>query len=394
MANLVPRPGKGSRPGGLVRQAQNAIERRVQSSHEEVVLQQSRFLARTLTWALIGCTGFALAWLSLAQTEEVVVAPGKLEPIGDVKTIQVPVGGVLDEMLVKDGERVSRGQVLMRLDNEATKDRELSLIKTISAKQQQQQLKEVELQRYLNFNDTEQAVLRQNLVLEQEILGRLESLKKVGASAELQYLQQRNRVRDVEGELAKTSVDRQRQVAILEQSVQQLRGELADLQSKLTELRVNIRYQDIRSPVDGVVFDLKPTGPGFVAEGSEPVMKIVPYNNLKAKVEIDSSKIGFVRVGKPVDISIDSFPSTDFGVLQGTVKRIGSDALPPDQLKQTYRYPAEIQLASQQLQLKGGATLPLQVGMSLTANIKLRKVSYLQLLLGEFKNKTDSLKRL
>ena len=394
MANLVPRPGKGSRPGGLVQQAQNAIERRVQSSHEEVVLQQSRFLARTLTWALIGCTGFALAWLSLAQTEEVVVAPGKLEPIGDVKTIQVPVGGVLDEMLVKDGERVSKGQVLMRLDNEATKDRELSLIKTISAKQQQQQLKEVELQRYLNFNDTEQAVLRQNLVLEQEILGRLESLKKVGASAELQYLQQRNRVRDVEGELAKTSVDRQRQVAILEQSVQQLRGELADLQSKLTELRVNIRYQDIRSPVDGVVFDLKPTGPGFVAQGSEPVMKIVPYNNLKAKVEIDSSKIGFVRVGKPVDISIDSFPSTDFGVLQGTVKRIGSDALPPDQLKQTYRYPAEIQLASQQLQLKGGATLPLQVGMSLTANIKLRKVSYLQLLLGEFKNKTDSLKRL
>jgi HlyD family secretion protein len=394
MANLVPRPGKGSRPGGLVRQAQNAIERRVQSSHEEVVLQQSRFLARTLTWALIGCTGFALAWLSLAQTEEVVVAPGKLEPIGDVKTIQVPVGGVLDEMLVKDGERVGKGQVLMRLDNEATKDRELSLIKTISAKQQQQQLKEVELQRYLNFNDTEQAVLRQNLVLEQEILGRLESLKKVGASAELQYLQQRNRVRDVEGELAKTSVDRQRQVAILEQSVQQLRGELADLQSKLTELRVNIRYQDIRSPVDGVVFDLKPTGPGFVAQGSEPVMKIVPYNNLKAKVEIDSSKIGFVRVGKPVDISIDSFPSTDFGVLQGTVKRIGSDALPPDQLKQTYRYPAEIQLASQQLQLKGGATLPLQVGMSLTANIKLRKVSYLQLLLGEFKSKTDSLKRL
>jgi HlyD family secretion protein len=394
MANLVPRPGKGSRPGGLVRQAQNAIERRVQSSHEEVVLQQSRFLARTLTWALIGCTGFALAWLSLAQTEEVVVAPGKLEPIGDVKTIQVPVGGVLDEMLVNDGERVGKGQVLMRLDNEATKDRELSLIKTISAKQQQQQLKEVELQRYLNFNDTEQAVLRQNLVLEQEILGRLESLKKVGASAELQYLQQRNRVRDVEGELAKTSVDRQRQVAILEQSVQQLRGELADLQSKLTELRVNIRYQDIRSPVDGVVFDLKPTGPGFVAQGSEPVMKIVPYNNLKAKVEIDSSKIGFVRVGKPVDISIDSFPSTDFGVLQGTVKRIGSDALPPDQLKQTYRYPAEIQLSSQQLQLKGGATLPLQVGMSLTANIKLRKVSYLQLLLGEFKNKTDSLKRL
>lgn len=392
MADRITRRQSG--PGSLVRAAQTAIEQRVQSSHEEMVLQQSRFLARTLTWSLIGCTGFGLAWLSLAQTEEVVVAPGKLEPIGDVKTIQVPVGGVLDTMLVKEGERVSKGQVLLRLDNEATKDRERSLIKAINAKQQQLLLKEVELRRYLSLNDTEQAVLRQNLVLENEILDRLEGLKRVGASAELQYLQQRNRVRELEGDLSKTKVDRQRQVAILEQAVQQLRGELADQQSKLTELRVNIRYQDIRSPVDGVVFDLKPTGPGFVAQGSEPVMKVVPYNNLKAKVEIDSSKIGFVRVGKPVDISIDSFPSSDFGVLQGSVKRIGSDALPPDQLKQTYRYPAEVELATQQLKLKNGTKLPLQVGMSLTANIKLRKVSYLQLLLGEFKDKADSLKQI
>ena len=394
MTNLVPRRRRSSRPGSLVRAAQNAIERRVQSSHEEMVLQQSRFLARTLTWALIGCTGFGLAWITFAKTDEVVIAPGKLEPIGDVKTIQVPVGGVLQTMLVKDGERVSKGQVLLRLDSEATKDREQSLLKSIAAKQEQLQLKQIELHRYLDFNDTEQAVLRQNLALEQEILDRLENLKRVGASAELQYLQQRNKVREVQGDLSKTSVDRQRQVAILEQSVQQLQGELADLQSRLTESRVNIRYQDIRSPVDGVVFDLKPTGPGFVAQGSEPVMKIVPYNNLKAKVEIDSSKIGFVKVGRPVDLSIDSFPSSDFGVLHGTVKRIGSDALPPDQLKQAYRYPAEIQLSSQQLKVKNGVSLPLQVGMSLTANIKLRQVSYLQLLLGEFKDKAESLKRL
>jgi HlyD family secretion protein len=391
MSDLVPRR-KSVQPGALVRAAQNAIERRVQSSHDQMGLQQSRVLARALTWTLIGCSGFGVLWLTFAQTEEVVVAPGKLEPIGDVKTIQVPVGGVLDEMLVKEGERVSKGQVLLRLDSETTK--EISLQKTIAAKQQQLNLKEVELQRYLSLNDTEQRVLRQNLVLEREILERFAGLQRNGASAELQVLQQRNKVREVQGELAKTMMDRERQVAILQQAVQQLRGELADLQSKLTELRVNIRYQDIRSPVDGVVFDLKPTGPGFVAQGSEPVMKIVPYNNLKAKVEIESSKIGFVKVGKPVDLSIDSFPSSDFGVLHGTVKRIGSDALPPDQLKQTYRYPAEIELASQQLQVKSGAQLPLQVGMSLTANIKLRKVSYLQLLLGEFKDKAESLRQL
>ena len=393
MSGLVPRR-KSMEPGALVRAAQTAIERRVQSGPNQMGLQQSRLLARALTWSLIGCTGFGLAWLTFAKTEEVVVAPGKLEPIGDVKTIQVPLGGVLDQVLVTDGQRVRKGQILLRLDQEATKDREVSLQKTIEAKQQQLKLKEVELQRYLALNDTEQDVLRQNLALEREVLDRFNDLQGKGAVAELQVLQQRNKLRQVSGDIAKNAVDRQRQMAILGQSVQQIRGELADLQSRLTELKVNLRYQDIRSPVNGVVFDLKPTGPGFVAQGSEPVMKIVPDGSLEAKVEIDSSKIGFVKVGKLVDISIDSFPSSDFGVLHGVVKSIGSDALPPDQLRQLYRYPAVIELGAQQLKVKSGTALPLQVGMSLTANIKLRKVSYLQLLLGGFQDKAASLQRL
>lgn len=242
------------------------------------------------------------------------------------------------------------------------------------------------------MNATEQRVLSQNLELERQIRDRLYKLQKEGATAELQYLQQKNKVREVEGELSKVRMDRLRQHAILEQAVQQLQGELSDLRSKLTESRVNIRYQDIRSPVNGLVFDLKPTGPGFVAQGSEPVMKIVPFDALQAKVEIDSKDIGFVRVGKPVDISIDSFPANDFGVIEGTLKSIGSDALPPDQMKQMYRFPATIALNSQQFKLKDGPVLPLQVGMSLTANIKLRKVTYLQLLLGEFRSKADSLR--
>jgi HlyD family secretion protein len=383
-----------SRPGGLIRSAQSVIERRVQSNREELGLQQSRFFVRTIVWTLILTSGAALAWLALAKTEEVVVAPGKLEPIGNVKTVQMPVGGVLDQMLVKEGERVRKGQILLRLDNEATVDRRTSITQGIDAKQEQLQLKQLELRRYQTLNDTEQQVLEKNLELEQQIMARLETLQREGAAAELQYLQQRNRVRQVEGELEKVKVDRHRQTAILEQAIQQLNAELADLRSRLTELAVNIRYQDLRSPVDGFVFDLKPKGAGFVAQTSEPVMKIVPFSDLQAKIEINSSEIGFVRVGKPVEISIDSFPSTDFGVLQGKLTSIGSDALPPDELKQVYRFPATVTLNSQQFRLSGGQILPLQVGMSLTANIKLRKVTYLQLLLGGFKDKADALRRI
>ena len=125
-------------------------------------------------------------------------------------------------------------------------------------------------------------------------------------------------------------------------------------------------------------------------------MKIVPYDTLEAKVEIPSSQIGFVKVGMPADLSIDSFPASDFGSLEGEVKSIGSDALAPNQQfnRAEYRYPAVIKLDSQQLNIKGGNKLPLQVGMSLTSNIKLRKVSYLQLLLGTFQEKIDSIRQI
>ncbi len=381
-------------PAGLLRRAQNGLERSIHTDSDDVVLQQSRFWARSITWTLMGVTLFGLGWLAFAQTEEIVTAPGKLEPLGVVKDIQMPVGGVVEEVMVKEGERVEKGQVLLRLDTETTLDRQASMQQTIRYKQQQLRLKQVELARYLQFNDTAQRVLRQSLVLEKDVLGRLETLNKEGATAELQYLSQRNKVQEVEGKLEETSVDRLRQQAILQQGIREIQSELADLGSKLTELNVNIRYQAIRSPEAGVVFELKPRSRGFVAQTSEPVMKVVPFDKLEARVEVPSREIGFVTVGKPADISIDSFPATDFGVLQGTVRRIGSDALPPDQMNNFYRFPVDIQLNSQQLKLKSGKVLPLQVGMSLTANVKLRKVTYLQLLLSDFKDKADALRQI
>ena len=381
-------------PLRLFSKAQNSLEQRVGSGHQQVAIKQSPRMVRMVVWVLMGTTAFGVAWLTFAKTEEVVTAPGKLEPIGDVKTVQMPQGGVLKQMLVKEGQRVSKGEVLLRLDNEASVDRETGLDASIAAKRKELTLKQTELDRYLEINQTEQQVAVSTLELDREVLQRLELLRRAGGVAELQYLQQQTKVKQDEGDVTKSRIDRLRQSAILRQQIQSLKGELADLSTRLTESKVANRYQAIRSPVDGVVFDLKPTGAGFVGQGSEPVMKIVPFDALQAKVEVPSSKIGFVRLGQSVDVSIDSFPASDFGVLQGAIKRIGSDALPPDQMKQDYRYPVNVSLKSQTLKLSSGQRLPLQVGMSLTANIKLRKVTYLQLLLSDFKDKTDSLKKI
>ena len=376
------------------------------NTYDESVLQQGRFWMRTVTWSLIGTTVFGVAWLALARTEEIVVAQGELEPIGSVQDIQMPVGGVAEEILVKEGDVVKAGQVLMKLDTEATEEQRRSLETAIKLKREQLGLKQQEKQRYLEVNAEQITMLENNLRLQTEIVERFDALEEAGAASELQFLSQQNSVEETRGRLAQTKADRFRQVALIDQQMSELNAELADLQGRIAQARVTLRYQQLRSPVDGVVFDLQPTSAGFTAQSTQTVMKVVPDGLLEAKVEVPSNKIGFVKIpaGCPqdlakcmrADISIDSYPSTDFGVLEGRVTRIGSDALPPDpqQQRQELSFPVTVELDQQSLELKSGATLPLQVGMSLTANIKLRKVSYLQLLLGGFQDKAESLQEL
>ena len=358
------------------------------------LLRPSRSWLQAVIWTLLGTAGFAVLWLVIAKTDEVVVAPGKLEPLGSVKDIQMPVGGVVKDILVKEGERVEADQLLLRLDTEADLDRRKTLDESIQLKAEQLALKQQERLSYLELNSTEQRVLQENLELQEELLERYRNLAEQGASPEIQLLQQEDRVQQVEGQLEKITVDRQRQVALLDQQIQALKTDLANVRSERTSQVVKLRYQEIRSPVEGIVFELKPTASGFVARGSEPVMTIVPIDTLEARVEVPSNKIGFIHHGQATDLSIDSYRATDFGVLEGVVRKIGSDALPPDPATGSsgYRFPVDIQLKSQSLVLKDGQSLPLQVGMSLTANIKLRKVSYLQLLMGGLRDRTESLR--
>ena len=308
---------------------QDKVERTVRKDSDNVLLKQSNFYARAITWVLMGTTTFAVGWIAIAKTDEVVIATGKLEPISGVVDVQMPLEGIAREIMIKDGDYVTKDQLLIRLDTEISKAQNNSL--------------------------------KENLKLNEIILERLKNLVQEGAVSELQYMQQKSQV--------------------------------IDIKKQLNTNEVRMKYQEIKSPINGFVFELLPKGPGFVAQTSQPVMKIVPMDNLIAKVEIDSRTIGFVKTGKEAEVSIDSFPASDFGVIEGKVSSIGSDALIPIPAQgKGYRFPAEITLNNQFIELKSGQKLSLQAGMSLTANIKLRKVSYLKLLLNKFGDKAQSLK--
>lgn len=165
---------------------------------------------------------------------------------------------------------------------------------------------------------------------------------------------------------------------------------IAESQSKLSQAKLTLKYQELRAPVDGVVFDLKAKGRGFVTNSNEPILKVVPTNALVAEVYVTNQDVGFVREGMPVDVRIDSFPFSEFGDIKGTLATLGSDALPPDQTHQYYRFPARIELESQVLST-AGKEIPLQAGMSVSANIITRKRSVLSIFTDQFTRKVDSL---
>ena len=356
------------------------FKNRIFKDNNEAFLKQDTFWIKSVSWGIIGTSLFGIGWLAIAKTEEIIVVPGKIVPIGEVKNIQMPMGGVAKNILVKEGQVVKTGDVLIELDNEANIERDKTLKKSILLKTNEQEI-------YNKLNLEEQNMLLNIKELDSQILSSLASLKEEGAISKLEYLKQKLKLQESESKFNQSQIQLDRQNSIYQ-------SELADLKGNFAQNMVTLKNMSIRSPVNGVVFDLKPTTSGYAAQMTDTILKIVPLGELEARVEIPSKDIGFVSEGMDVDISIDSFPASDFGVIKGKVSRIGSDALQTEQNSSFATFPASVKLDNQKLLLKDKTSLDLKVGMSLNEYVKLRKVSYLQLLLTTFKNKTDSLKEL
>ena len=106
---------------------------------QSVILKQSPIWSRTIIWTLMSVTTAALIWSAFAKIEQVVGAQGQLKPQGKVQEVQAPVNGVVQEVKVKDGDRVNKGDVLVLMDSSASQVQLESLrtIRTTAEKENQ-----------------------------------------------------------------------------------------------------------------------------------------------------------------------------------------------------------------------------------------------------------------
>lgn len=371
----------------------------------ETLQQENQFYQSQLQGKAVDIMDLQIpsAFINLTKSREALIAENNL--------FQAQLSGSTQGLLLTATERERLRSNQAELETRSTAAR-------LETEQVGRQLRQVQVKL---------SAAQKTLALNQKILNNLTPLAETGAIAQIQYLKQQNEVEANQSEVdqllqeqirlqlaitqsqAKTQntvdVDRreittriaenEKRLAEIDSQIMKAIVEnnkrIAEIDSQITQAQQVLKYEQVRSPVDGVVFDLKATHAGFVANSAEPILKVVPTDSLVAKVSITNQDIGFVREGMTVDVRIDSFPYSEFGDIKGTLVWIGSDALPPTQIQPYYTFPAKIRLHKQSLNVKG-REIRLQSGMSLNANIKVRERTVMSIFLDQFTKAAESLK--
>lgn len=388
---------------------------------ESLSLEAGQVPLNLRNWLLGGSGVLAGALLVsfLVPVQNYVVAPGEIEPAGEIQKVQHLEGGVIAAVPVQEGERVRKGQLLMQLDEAELGTREqqtATRITNLMLEQQElraalgeevlgsrrpptqpsadvqtafrdlRQAKAARIQREIRQAETRIATLdakkREYLdevaLLRQQVKA-YESLDSVGAIAHVDVLEAERRIASTETQLAELNGTRAEAVEALNQlraslemetyeRLAQVNAEKAELQSVLRREMNEVERLQVRSPVNGVVkgFTVKVEG-GVVAPGSV-VAEVIPVGDqLMAYTRVRPSDIGNISVGQKAQLKIQAFDYSRYGVVPATVESISPGTFTDEQTGQPY-YKVRL-LLHREYAGRDPALNRLTPGMTLTADI-------------------------
>ena len=358
---------------------------------QEVRLRPAPVWSRALAWTIIGSASFAFVFACFAKIDEVVLATGELQPLGAERPLKAPFAGMVKDILVKEGQDVVAGQALIRMDTEVSEKRKETL-------ERQYELEENRFtEETRSFRAREQSLqermdgLSRALGTEREIYAAIVPLAAQGGIQRMQVLKQKNSIEQLQSQIAQAKANLQEVQAQLLKMKQESLGELADLERQLVEVNDTRSKEVLVSPVNGVVYGMVPSSPGYAASAGETLVKVVPGGALEAKVFITNRDVGFLEPGMPAQIRVDAFPYTQFGAIEGELKSVGTLPLPPDQTSPQARFPAYIGLDQQFLE-RDGREYKVSPGQSVQANLVLRDKRVISLLTDAIQKALDSLR--
>ncbi|MGY0216078.1 HlyD family type I secretion periplasmic adaptor subunit [Endozoicomonadaceae bacterium StTr2] len=171
---------------------------------------------------------------------------------------------------------------------------------------------------------------------------------------------------------------RRERVQQLQQALQRVRtGELT-----LTKAREREENRYLTAPVAGTIQQLQIHTVGGVVQPAQPLMVVVPDGaELEVEAMVLNKDIGFIQPGQVVELKIDSFPYTRYGLIEGKVRSISRDAVQDE--KQGQVYPMRVTMDQKQI-LVNDRWVPLQPGMTLSAEVKTGKRRLIEFFLAPF----------
>ncbi len=357
-------------------------------------LEQSKYIANKIVLVITASSGLGLLLLIFAKTDQIIIVQGELQPISRVREIKIPISGVVEEIFVQDGDYVSKKQRLLKLDDNLSKETNQNIIKKIKLKNNELKFKNIEFKDAIKIIINEITNLKNVIDIEESSLQRFELLLREGALSKYDYDEQKIKIIDLKSKLISKKAFKNVRENQLKQQIKLIENDIINLKNELENVNEKLKYSYVNSPINGYIFDLKAKDKGFVLNPNTEIMRIVPDNDLEAIVNINSSDIGFVDLGRIAEIGIDSYPSSDFGVLNGTLTFISQNSSTISSNNNNLFFKAKISLENQYLNSVSGKNLPLKPGMTITANIKLRRLSYLQIIFNLFTDKAKSIKEI
>lgn len=319
----------------------------------------------------------AVAAAALVKVDQIVSVPGILRTLRSTQDIKPDQAGLVTQVLVKEGQLVRRNQPLVMLDTTVLVGRRQALEAENTQLGTSTQAELNRLQGALAQIDSTNAGLRSQLAITQQQLQSVRALERQGAASRFQVLDYEKTEAQLTAELRRNADERVKLAAESRQRLADLARSLAQNQASRVENRELLQRVVLRAPVAGTILNLKAKTSQVVGAG-EVLLQLVPNDSLRAEAFVNNQDLAFVRPGQIAEIAFAAYDRNKYGFIQGRVKTIGTDALPPDETYRFTRFPISLTLARQYLQSEG-RRYPLQAGMALSADLRLEKRTVLDL---------------
>ena len=396
-----------------------ALEHRRHRLDGEVTLTRSMPLS-VITGLLVVITATVASWATFGHYSRTETVVGSLTPDGVLSKVYADRPGRLVWLGVKEGDMVRQGQPIATIrtaqdlaDGASPDDERLASVaeqsrltsREVGYENDRADKEHARLARLISDLGTEKAQMTSQIDLQKQAVAStrhsfdaMTALVDRGFETRTEYEQRRQawlsaaaQLQSLIQQIAQLDERRSEAQADLAKLPSDHAAKIADLHSSLDQIdqrRIDIQGSDaftIKAPIAGRITAVQAMA-GRSTDTRLPLLTIVPQGAaMQATLYAPSRAIGMARVGQSVRLMYDAFPYQRFGTFNGHIVRISHSILAPDEVDAPVKlqepvYEVQVALDQQRINAFGDA-LPLEPGMTLTADVILDRRSFLEWIL-------------